>query len=395
MKPDLSQLWKTADEQSMFGLVRPVFSFSMLFLVIAFAVSSPRCANAGDDASLVSQTVANGAVMTPGQSFTQNWTLRNTGTTTWSPGKNGYTLNNLGSDPYFGVGHHAKEVLGSPVAPGEEVTLSYDFIAPDRAGTYRSYWKMNSASNTFFGPTLVVEIVVGGTGGGSSVAFYATVTSKRQFSFADSQIGGIEKSYDWSATGLSVGAKAWGGANVGEYVEGYLRLTSSSPSQGPQPVTFGITITVPAEVGAPDVSCTGAASIHSFDYGALLWEVENQAVSGTYQYTAQLMTETPYIIEVNGQANSKRGTTNSYSKVLTINLPAPPSNPTPQPQPQVGVGSLEILLTYNGQSTDGLGAAYTNDRSTGGWPIRTSRWQSSLSFEHRGRVAQRAPNLSG
>ena len=53
---------------------------------------------ASDGASFVSATIPTNAVMAPGQTFTQTWTMQNTGTTTWSPGASGYTLNLAGTD---------------------------------------------------------------------------------------------------------------------------------------------------------------------------------------------------------------------------------------------------------------------------------------------------------
>src|ERR1017187_5155166 len=46
-----------------------------------------------DNAGLVSISVQAGTPMTPSTVFTQTWTMQNTGTTTWSPGTSGYTLN--------------------------------------------------------------------------------------------------------------------------------------------------------------------------------------------------------------------------------------------------------------------------------------------------------------
>ena len=48
---------------------------------------------AGDEAQLISVSITNGTPMMPRTMFTQTWTMKNTGTTTWSPGYNGYTMN--------------------------------------------------------------------------------------------------------------------------------------------------------------------------------------------------------------------------------------------------------------------------------------------------------------
>src|SRR5580692_2314278 len=59
-----------------------------------------------DSATLVSVTISNGTQVMPRSMFTQTWTLKNTGTTTWTSGQSGYTLNlqgldSLGATPNF------------------------------------------------------------------------------------------------------------------------------------------------------------------------------------------------------------------------------------------------------------------------------------------------------
>ena len=51
-----------------------------------------------DNAELASVSIPPGTQVPPGTVFTQTWTLQNTGTTTWSPGRSGYTLNLVGTD---------------------------------------------------------------------------------------------------------------------------------------------------------------------------------------------------------------------------------------------------------------------------------------------------------
>ena len=104
-------------------------------------------AGAGDGASFVSETIPTNTVMAPGQTFTQTWTLQNTGTTTWSAGTSGYTLNLAGTDSLGAVPLFANTIAtrfhpiatnnsGSSVAPGATATFSMYFIAPETAGTF-------------------------------------------------------------------------------------------------------------------------------------------------------------------------------------------------------------------------------------------------------------------
>src|ERR1035438_9116009 len=69
----------------------PVYS-AVLFLATLLQ------AGASDGASFVSETIPTNTVMAPGQTFTETWTLQNTGATTWSPGASGYTLFLAGMD---------------------------------------------------------------------------------------------------------------------------------------------------------------------------------------------------------------------------------------------------------------------------------------------------------
>ena len=132
-------------------------------------------AGASDSATFVSQTILTNAVMAPGQTFTQTWTMQNTGTTTWSPGVSGYTLNlsgtdSLGAGPLFartsGAVHLpcATITSGSSVAPGATATFSMSFIAPETVGTYCDTLQMANASAVSFGPKVGVQIVVQHTG---------------------------------------------------------------------------------------------------------------------------------------------------------------------------------------------------------------------------------------
>jgi hypothetical protein len=128
-------------------------------------------AGASDGASFVSETTLTNAVMAPGQTFTNTWTMKNTGTTTWSAGANGYTLNLAGTDSLGAVPLFARTSgavylpiatnnSGSSVAPGATATFSMYFIAPETAGTYSDTLQMANVSGVLFGPKVGVQIVV-------------------------------------------------------------------------------------------------------------------------------------------------------------------------------------------------------------------------------------------
>lgn len=84
-------------------------------------------------------TIPDGTVMTPGQSFTKKWRIRNTGTCAW----NGYTLVFDSGDSMSGP---ATQPIGA-VNPGQEVDIEVNLTAPASAGAYRGYWRIVSNSN--------------------------------------------------------------------------------------------------------------------------------------------------------------------------------------------------------------------------------------------------------
>jgi hypothetical protein len=107
----------------------------------------------------------------PRSTFTQTWTMLNNGTTTWSPGASGYTLNMAGKDSLAGVPLVASPYStpyppfatigsGASVGPGGHATFSMTFCAPEKPGSYTNTFQLNSATLTNFGPLVTVQIVV-------------------------------------------------------------------------------------------------------------------------------------------------------------------------------------------------------------------------------------------
>src|SRR5882757_4896730 len=115
----------------------------LLFCLVLMAGN--HHALAGDDAQLISMSITNDTPMMPRTVFTQIWTMKNTGTTTWSPGYNGFTMNIVGKDSLGAVPLTAKTFSsrtlstiignGASVAPGAQATFTMTFIAPETAGS--------------------------------------------------------------------------------------------------------------------------------------------------------------------------------------------------------------------------------------------------------------------
>lgn len=144
--------------------------FCAFFFFLTVLAAVPR-ASAADAAAFVSQSVTNNTPMMPRTVFTQAWTFLNTGTTTWSPGMSGYTLNLLTNNDCLGgmpptnktyTSHTLSTDIstGKSVVPGGKATFSMSFTAPEMSGSYTDTFQLNNASSAFFGPTVTVQIVV-------------------------------------------------------------------------------------------------------------------------------------------------------------------------------------------------------------------------------------------
>jgi len=84
-------------------------------------------------------TIPDGTVMTPGQTFTKKWRIRNTGECAW----NGYSVV---FDTGDSMGGPASKPLGV-VNPGQEVDVELSLTAPASSGNYRGYWRVVTNNN--------------------------------------------------------------------------------------------------------------------------------------------------------------------------------------------------------------------------------------------------------
>lgn len=80
-----------------------------------------------------------------GDFFVKTWRLRNIGTCTWT---NGYSLVFMGGDRMNAPKHIQ---FRTSVAPGQLVDLVVDFTAPEVAGAYQSFWKLQPDAGRSFG----------------------------------------------------------------------------------------------------------------------------------------------------------------------------------------------------------------------------------------------------
>jgi hypothetical protein len=96
--------------------------------------------------------IPDGTVMTPGQTFTKSWEIENAGEVPWPEG----TELRLVDGPAMGP---LESVTLNSRAAGERAEISVELVAPDAAGTYRTYWQL-CVGESCFGTRFYVEIKV-------------------------------------------------------------------------------------------------------------------------------------------------------------------------------------------------------------------------------------------
>jgi len=125
----------------------------------AFRVAD--ASSSGDQAGFVSETIGDGTVFKPGESFSKAWLVRNTGSSTWrdcllvfvSRPNSGQSSVNLTTSGLASVPVAATE-------PDKTSELTVPMRAPTAGGAYRSYWQLQNRSGTAFGPQLYASIIV-------------------------------------------------------------------------------------------------------------------------------------------------------------------------------------------------------------------------------------------
>jgi hypothetical protein len=116
------------------------------------AVVAPLC----DDSAYVSDvSIPDGTQMEPGEEFIKTWSIRNTGTCTWTTA---YALDFVSGKRMDGVITYVPHA----VDPGDALEISIGLVAPSEAGTQTSYWQLRNADGNFFGEMVYVQIVVSG-----------------------------------------------------------------------------------------------------------------------------------------------------------------------------------------------------------------------------------------
>lgn len=110
-----------------------------------------------DNAVFESETVPDGTHFASGASFVKTWTMKNTGSATWS--SPGYQWTFDGQEQFGAPGKTAL-AAGETIASGATKVWSVSMKAPAKPSTYRGYFRTEHVGKARFGDRAYVEIVV-------------------------------------------------------------------------------------------------------------------------------------------------------------------------------------------------------------------------------------------
>ena len=197
-----------------------------------------------DAATLVSQTIADNTQEAAGAGYTQVWTTKNSGTTTWD---SSYSLQYVSGNAGCG---HGTAPLSITVAPSGSVTWSLGCTAPSTAGTYREDWKMVGPSGTIAVggySTIWVQIVV--TGSDAATFVSETIPDNTQ------EAAGAGYSQVWTIK--NSGTTTWGSGYTLQYVSGNAGCNHGAAA------TLSVTIAPSTSVNWT-LSCTAPAAAGTY-----------------------------------------------------------------------------------------------------------------------------------
>ncbi len=109
-----------------------------------------------DKVEFIDTTPDDGTVITAGESFKVSWAVKNIGKTTWTTG---YQVRFFSGDR-MGADLANSYSFSKQVLPGETIAVTADFIAPSKAGNYKSIWVLTNQDGVNFYP-VYIEIKVG------------------------------------------------------------------------------------------------------------------------------------------------------------------------------------------------------------------------------------------
>jgi surface antigen len=182
------------------------------------------------------ESIPDGTIVAPDQSFEKTWRMKNTGTSTWG---SGYKL----------VFQHGDQI-GAPTevdvpstAPGEVVDLSVNMKAPSQAGWYSGEWQLVDPQGTSFGEKIWVKIQVSSANPGEHItAFDVSPASPSQASSVH-VVGRIRSFDDFRSMRFVIGDQVHEMSNfqqVGEQSEISIDWDTASLARGNYAILFEV-----------------------------------------------------------------------------------------------------------------------------------------------------------
>jgi hypothetical protein len=200
----------------------------------ALAEPAPLAAQMSDSVYLrFETTLADYTAVPAGSTFTNRWTYRNTGASTWGSGFTlVYSPQTDDSHPMMPkTSYNFSELLQpSTVAPGKEGTIVMNMTAPEQHGRrYRSRWELRDPGGRRFGYLYAEITVIPGSTAGTSVqvadmAFVADQTIEDDTRMA----AGTTFNKQWRVR--NSGVRHWGSGFRLVYVEGDLAMAQGIAS---------------------------------------------------------------------------------------------------------------------------------------------------------------------
>jgi len=102
----------------------------------------------------ISETIPDGSVFSPGETFTKTWTFKNSSPCTFTPE---FTIRLTDGTL---MGDERYSILEFNVEPGDLFTVSLDLTAPEKEGTYVGQWEIFDPEGFSLGGKLFSEIIV-------------------------------------------------------------------------------------------------------------------------------------------------------------------------------------------------------------------------------------------
>ncbi len=164
---------QTATAQAASALLTQMAALTLTPLATLTSTPAPTVLS-GDRATYVSDvTIPDGTDLAPGAAFVKTWKFQNTGTTTWSTS---YSLVFISGDQ---MGTVTSVPLPESVAPGQQVNVSVNMVAPTTTGTYRGFWEMKNAAGQLFAESVyvLIDVVSGGATATTAPGVTPTPTS--------------------------------------------------------------------------------------------------------------------------------------------------------------------------------------------------------------------------